>query len=201
MSDSLKFPYARRAPREAPATTPRLRNRIPKSPSRLRLLLPIALLGVVVALTVGIVKHQTKTVAVSDVIRNVRDLALQPSRPGEVRPGGRLGDWWIAADAGDPLTGELRNFQLQSGDLNLAAARAVLKVDPERDAVTFELFDVTYLSTPYIARGEDAPDTANYLHTMESFTLGPRRLGYDIVPDAQHAATTIDRSTSAAVQP
>lgn len=116
----------------------------------------------------------------SAVMRDLRDLALARGHiPGEPN-GGELGPWWISAASFDPMSGELKNFRLKSGSIELAAQSAKILVDPEADSIGFDLWRVVYTVLP----NESHPDQVGELIELESYTLGPVPYGHEIVRDS-----------------
>ena len=146
-----------------------------------KLIIPVLSTGLVIAGAAMIVRefaHQPHTA--SAVTRDLRDLALTRSLKAGQPDGGELGPWWISAAAFDPLSGELKNFRLKSGPIELAAATARIVVDAEEDSIAFDLWRVVYTVLP----NSTHPDQVGEIIELESCTLGPVPYGHEIVQDA-----------------
>jgi hypothetical protein len=146
-----------------------------------KLIIPFLSAGLLVAGGVMIARDaMQRPHSASAVVRDLRDLALQRGvRPGQP-DGGELGPWWISASSFDPLSGELKNFRLKSGPIELAAQSARILVDPEADSIGFDLWRVVYTVLPNLAH----PDQVGELIELETYTLGPVPYGHEIVQDS-----------------
>lgn len=133
----------------------------------------------------------------SAVMRDLRDLALQRGVMPNQPDGGELGPWWISAVSFDPMSGELKNFRLKSGPIELAAQSAKILVDPEADSIAFDLWRVVYTVLP----NNTHPEQAGELIEMESYTLGPVPYGHEIVPDAGSSSSSTTIPKHAPIEP
>jgi len=158
-----------------------LQSAAPKQRSHGKLILPFLSAGLLVAgATLLIRESMDQPHTASMVTRQLRDLALQRAvRPGQ-DDGGFIGPWRISAVSYDPMTGELKNFRLKSGPVELAAASAKILVDPEADSIGFELHRLVYTVLP----NESHPERTGELVELNNYTLGPVPYGREIVPDA-----------------
>ncbi|MHC4107309.1 MAG: hypothetical protein ACYSXF_00045 [Planctomycetota bacterium] len=140
---------------------------------RVRLILPVAALGLLVAGVGLLIQTTGEAHSVSRVTRSIRDVVL--SKPD----GGLIGPWLVSAREQDPLTGEFQDFKMESGSMRIAAKTARLAVDPYTDTFSFELWDLVLTRVP------DAEDKSadSYLIQMDHHVLGPAPYGADITSD------------------
>jgi hypothetical protein len=149
-----------------------------------RLLFPGALALLFLALLVAWVGPvSSETITVSELTRRIREIALRGTGEAGVEQGGEIGPWWIAADSGDPVTGEFANFRLSSGSLHLAAKTAMLHVDPDANTISFDMSNVVFASIP--VRRVDDVDEEHFLHRVDQYTLGPAPVGFEIAADGR----------------
>ncbi len=145
----------------------------PKRRRPAKLVLPVAGLGLLVGGVALLIQATHRAHTVSMVIREIRTNVLR--KPD----GGPIGPWWIFAAEQDPLTGEFKDFKMESGAMRIAARTARLSVDPHTDTFSFELWDVVLTRIP--ETDEDGPD--HYLIQLDHHVLGPAPYGIDITPD------------------
>ncbi|MHC4908110.1 MAG: hypothetical protein ACYTF9_00115 [Planctomycetota bacterium] len=153
------------------------------------LILPVLALGIIAACALALFRMNTPVRTISEVTREVAALALHRGESGQ-EDGGTLGPWWITASSIDPASGFLLDFRVSSGQLHIAAGSAHILVDAERDAFSFQLYEVVVTRVP---DGGEAADA--YLVTLDEHLLGPIPYGVDIVPDddlAGRAITMVD---------
>ena len=125
---------------------------------------------------------------VSAVTRQITDVALAGGRAGSPRGADALGPMRLAVASIDSLTGEFIDFRVESGDTIIAAKRAKLLVDPATDTFSFEMWDVTFLTTP----PPGATDDTSFIHQLEHHILGPAPFNTDVIPDGGAPAPTVD---------
>lgn len=144
-------------------------------------------------------EHINRPFTASMVMRDLRDLALQRGAHAGQPDGGALGPWWISAVSYDPMSGELKNFRLKSGSIELAALSAKILVDPEADSIGFDLYRLVYTVLP----NDTNPEQVGELIEMKQYTLGPVPFGREIVPDSgiDLPSTPLPRHTPVAPQP
>lgn len=153
----------------------------PKRPSRAWLLLPVLGIGLLVASLIVLWWEPPPQQSVSNVTRQIREIALAKSPKPGLDDGGPIGPLWVTAGQVDPVTGVFRNFHVRSGQMLMAADTARLIVDPVTDTFQFELQNVVFTRVP----DSDAPEVEHHVLEMEYHTLGPVPYGMDIVAD-QH---------------
>jgi hypothetical protein len=161
-----------------------------RGPSRARLILPVALAGVLIAM-LGLALHRPRQRhTVSQVARTIRSIALAGGAPNATHDAGEIGPWRIGATDIDPMTGEYTNFTLASGQMMLGAKRAKLLIDADHDAFSFELWEVSFTRVP---DDEEIPkdEAPSFVHTMDHYIIGPAPYGADIIPDAASARDLI----------
>ncbi|UCD76468.1 MAG: hypothetical protein JSV91_05995 [Phycisphaerales bacterium] len=159
----------------------------PRRRSKARLIIPVAVAGLTVGLVTTVFRNAEPSMTVSEVRRAIRQIALRQSDRTEQRQGGSIGPWWVAADdCADPLAGEFVNFRLSSGNMQIAAKRAMLHVDPRADTIRFEMWNVVFARAPYTMRNQQSAD--HFLHRMDHYVLGPAPWEGDIIPDAGNGA-------------
>ncbi len=145
----------------------------PKSRRTAKLVLPIAGLGLLAGGVGLLIQATQRAHTVSTVTREICTNVLR--KPN----GGPIGPWWISATEQDPLTGEFKNFNLESGAMRISARTARLSVDPHTDTFSFELWNVVMTRVP--KTDEDVPD--HHLIQLDHHVLGPAPYGIDITPD------------------
>jgi hypothetical protein len=172
------------APAQSKVSTPKATPR--KRSSHSKLIIPFLSAGLLVGGAVLLIRERMhRPYTASMVKRDLRDLALQRGvSPGQP-DGGELGPWWISATSFDPMSGELKNFRLKSGSIELAALTAKILVDPEADSIGFDLFRLVYTVLP----NDTHPERAGELIELNKYTLGPVPFGREIVPDAGGATS------------
>lgn len=116
---------------------------------------------------------------VSELRSEIRDIVLQPAHHTS-DSGGMIGPWHVAAKHFDESTSEFHDFRLRGGSVNVAAARATLRIDAERDAFSFTLHDVVLM---HVTEAGDDPASNGPLITLDSFLLGPAQYHGSIVAD------------------
>jgi hypothetical protein len=146
-----------------------------RGPGRGRLVIPVMLAGLLVA-GVGVVMRLStpRAITVSAATRQLHELMLR--RPS----GGRLGEWIVQAQGIDPISGQLRNVNIESDEMRLAARTGVLVVDPDTNSFNLHLTEVVFTRLPGRGAGGEEPE----LLSLPSHVLGPVPLGRKIVPDA-----------------
>ena len=92
--------------------------------------------------------------------------------------GGIIGPWHVAATSIDDSTGDLHDFRLVSGSINLGASRARLVIDPEQDTFSFHLRDVVIMNVP---NEHDLPTDDRQLIPLDAFILGPAKYHRPII--------------------
>ena len=143
--------------------------------SMARLVLPVAAGGLLVAGVGLVIRARQQPHTVSKVIEDIRAIVLKDPE------GGALGPWWVSASEQDPLTGEFKDFNLESGATRIAAKAARLTVDPDTDTFSFELWDLVLTRVPDKKDQGQRPDPS--LIQMDHHILGPAPYGADITPD------------------
>lgn len=144
------------------------------------LLVPSILGGLIFALGMIWLLQPQQPATVTEVEREIRRILLHRSDRDGVEHGGGIGRWWVSATSADEITGEYRNFRMRSSSIHLAAKSAVLKVDPDRNAIRFELRDVVFTKVP-----DDLRDALDHsLLERETYVLGPVPYHRTIVRDA-----------------
>ncbi len=146
-------------------------NPAPRLPARLALRLVV---GAVVVVIIGfIVIGSPDNRTVSQVIDEIRAIALtQPQ-------GGLIGPWWVSSTGTDEASGHLKNFKVECGSIDIAAASARVIVNHHNNTFQFEMWDVVF------ARMPDAsdPSAEHTLQHLDRYVLGPLPYPKDIVPD------------------
>jgi hypothetical protein len=155
----------------------------PVQPSRFRLIVPVAALGIIVACVLVLLRREAPTQTVSRAMREITAIALTRSeRPG-VDDGGLVGAWWVSASGADPVSGDLHNLVVRSGTMLVAADRARLVIDPFADTFSFEMWDVVFTRV----EGADTNAEGYPLQNNDHVILGPVPYAIDIVPDGGRA--------------
>lgn len=131
-----------------------------KRTQRRRLFWPVLVVAVLMIGTGIIMKlAQPEPRAVSQVAREIHRQTIH---------GVWIGNIYVKADRTDPKTGEMLNFTAETDTIMLGAERAALRVEPEENAVYFDLRGVVLTSIP---RDDDAEPAQ--VVTLDSHTLGP----------------------------
>jgi hypothetical protein len=158
------------------------RPALPRSRVSLGRFVPAVLAaGILVACGVAIFRREPPTRSASSIVRWVHEIALAASAPDAAPGAGRLGPWFISARRVDPVSGELLDFQLESGSVLVGARTARVQVDTWGDALSLVLADVVLTRLP--DGGADG-DAGAFVHHMDRYVLGPIPFGQDIAPDA-----------------
>lgn len=163
-----------------------------------RVLLPLLGVGMLVAGIVFSMKSRERTWTESEVVQEMRRIALEGGR-AETPMAGGLGPLRIAAGTIDAVSGDFLDFRIESARMMVTARRAVLTVDPHRDTFAFDLHDVVFTRVPEIDgdgsgaadEGGTASDLASggpvdigsFVHTTDRHLFGPADFGQNIVPD------------------
>jgi hypothetical protein len=166
-----------------------------------RVLLPLLGVGMLVAGIVFSMQRRERTWTESEVVQEMRRIALEGGRAENPMAGG-LGPLRIAARTIDAASGDFLDFRIESARMMVTARRAVLTVDPDRDTFAFDLHDVVFTRVPEIggdgageagtAAGGGTASTltfggpteiGSFVHTTERHLFGPADFGQDIVPD------------------
>lgn len=149
-------------------------NTASRFPARLALRLVV---GVVVVVIIGvIVNGSPDSRTVSQVIDEIRSIALAEPQ------GGLIGPWWVSSTGADEENGRLRNFKVECGPIDIAAVSARVLVNHHTNTFQFEMWDVVFARMP-VASNPDAEYTIQHL---DRYVLGPLPYPKDIVPD-EHA--------------
>ncbi|MCA9295884.1 MAG: hypothetical protein KC983_05190 [Phycisphaerales bacterium] len=154
-------------------------------PPRLGITLKVALplMGIAIGcIVLGIaLKQGGNGPRVSDVRRQITELALiKGDRPGE-NVGGLFGAWRLSARSADHLTGELFQLRLEGDSLLINAARATVLVDPDKDTIAFHLMDVDFAFIGEVP--EDAPMADHFMQHKDEYVIGPIPWSQDIRAD------------------
>jgi hypothetical protein len=153
--------------------------------SRARLILPIGVAGVIVAIIVGSLLQREEPHTVTEVAQQISEIVLRTSdRPG-VDDGGPLGPLWIAAREIDMQTAKLTDVRVRAGQVRLAAREGQLIIDPKANTISFTLKNVVLVKVP--ERGEDA-DASQTMMDMDTFIIGPVPYKRRIIADGHPAA-------------
>jgi hypothetical protein len=153
--------------------------------SRMWLIVPIGLAGIIVASIVAWTARPLPAHTVSEVTREIRQIVLHRSeRPG-VEDGGPFGEWWIAAREADAFTGTFAEFRLRTDRMRVAAKTAKLHVDPQANTISFALADVVIVRLP---ASRAATEGDHFVVELESLMLGPIPYPRRITPDGHPAA-------------
>lgn len=169
-------------------------------PSPARLILPVAGLGLLVAMIFAVTRSISPGYSEAEMLRSVHATALRRSSKPGVPDGGPLGPWWISAGEADPITGQFRDFSITTDTMIIAARIARVRIDPVADTFTIDMEHVV------MTRFEQGPEAEEgTLVELESYTLGPAPFEVNIRPDAGgpliRDEPEIDRSPLAGVQP
>jgi len=122
--------------------------------------------------------------SVSEVRREVTNLVLAKSNKPGFDNGGLIGFLHIAAQSADPLTGELQNLRIDGDNLLIAAKRAAILIDPQKDTITFKLHAIEMVSTNDGGKsGADGDGSAHFLNHLDQHLLGPIPWKTNIVVD------------------
>jgi hypothetical protein len=139
--------------------------------------------GIVVACLAVLLAARGETRTVSQVRSDIQQIALLRSTGPHRDDGGPVGPWWIAASTVDPDSGQLRNFRLSSGQMQVAARTARIVIDPEADTFSFELIDVAFTRVP--EPDEEVAD--HYVLALDHHVLGPAPYGINIIGESDKA--------------
>lgn len=137
--------------------------------------------GILVACGVAIFRREPQTRSASSIVRSVHEIALAASAADAGPGAGRLGPWFISARRVDPVSGELLDFELESGSVLVGARTARVQVDTWSDAISLVLADVVLTRLP---DGGAEGGAGAFVHRMDRYVLGPIPFGEDIAPDA-----------------
>ncbi len=151
-----------------------------KAPSRARMVLPALAAGVLVACGALLIRGRSHSVTVSQVLRDISELALHKADSRDPDDGGLIGKWRLVASSADHFSGTLYDLRLTTDDMVIAAKQAVVIVDPATDCISFEMDGVVMaiLEDPVKSSHE------HFLNELEHHVLGPIPYRYDIVADA-----------------
>jgi hypothetical protein len=163
-------------------------KQIKRTPQKtvIRYVLPLGLAGLLIGMLGMWLKHDPQIDTVSDVTRQIYDIALARGGDSGKPFGGAVGPWWISAEGTDYLSGDLTGFSLTSGDLHLGARRATVWVDPTDNTFSLQLHNVVILSAP--TKNDVDP---SFLQNIDEYVLGPATWQRDIVSDDQLANTPL----------
>ena len=128
-----------------------------------------------IAIGATLLKLNQPQTTISEVRKELREIALRQSDSGILDNGGAVGPWWIAANEVNPFTDEF----IRCGDMLIAAKNATLQIDAGRDTFAFELRDVVFTR---ILKDEELPG-GDALWQLDAHTLGPAPWGVDIIDD------------------
>jgi hypothetical protein len=143
----------------------------------LRLVLRIAIAAAVVVIVSVIVFGSPDKRTVSQVIDEIREIALAEPQ------GGLIGPWWLSATGTDETSGRLTGFKVECGPIDIAAGTARIIVNHHTNSFQFEMWDVVFARMP----GQDDPDAEYTVQQLDRYVLGPLPYPGDIVPDANAA--------------
>ena len=135
----------------------------------------------------------SKKVPATEVIHTIRKLATQPN-------GGEIGPWWICAGDADPISGDLLNFNVESGSVRLGAARAKVVIDADADTFSFVMSDVVYTAAPPTYADENdgsEPVVEGSLIETDQYVLGPVAWPANIIDDVGNLAEAARRLSGA----
>ena len=146
-------------------------NSAPPFPVRLVLRLMVVVVAVVIISFIVIGSPDNRTV--SQVIDEIRSIALAEPQ------GGLIGPWWVFSTGTDEASGRLQNFKVECGPIDIAAGSARIIVNHHTNTFQFEMWDVVF------ARMPDAGDPkAEYtIQHLDRYVLGPLPYPKDITPD------------------
>ncbi len=153
-------------------------NPSPRFP--VRLVLRIAVPMVVVVIVGVIVSGSPETRTVSQVIDEIKAIALTEPQ------GGLIGPWWVSATGTDESSGRLRGFTVECGPIDIGAVTARIIVNHHSNSFQFEMWDVVFARTFDPAN----PDAEHTLQHLDRYVLGPLPYPVDIVPDADPSSLT-----------
>lgn len=146
-------------------------NPAPRLSARLALRLVVAAVVMVIIGVIVIGSPDSRTV--SEVIAEIRAIALAKPQ------GGLIGPWWVSCAGVDEATGHLKNFKVECGSIDIAAVSARILVNHHNNTFQFEMWDVVF------ARMPDAsdPSAEHTLQHLDRYMLGPLPYPKDIVLD------------------
>lgn len=146
-------------------------NPAPRFPVRLALRLVVVVVVMVIIGVIVIGSPDNRTV--SQVIDEIRAIALAKPQ------GGLVGPWWVSSSGADEATGRLENFKVECGPIDIAAVSARIIVNHHTNSFQFEMWDVVFARMP-VASDPNAEYTIQHL---DRYVLGPLPYPKDIVPD------------------
>ena len=160
-------------------------NPAPRFPARLALRLGVVVVVVVIIGVIVIGSPDKRTV--SQVIAEIRAIALAKPQ------GGLIGPWWVSSTGAEEPDGRLENFKVECGPIDIAAVSARVLVNHHTNTFQFEMWDVVFARMP-VASDPNAEYTIQHL---DRYVLGPLPYPKDIVPDenppALPATVWVDR--------
>lgn len=168
------------------------------SNTRARLVVPMGIAGVLAAIIISSLFQTEEPHTVSEVVRQIREIALRTSDKPGVEDGGPLGLMWIAASDIDVLTGTMNQVRVRAGEVRLAARDGRVIADPEENTISFSLEDVVLFHLP---RGSADAEPDHSVTELDSFVLGPIPYKRRIVADGHPAGRRESPKHLAEVQP
>ena len=143
----------------------------PRFPARLVLRIAVPVIAALIIVVVVSGSRETRTV--SQVIDEIRAIALaQPQ-------GGPIGSWWVSATGVDEADGRLQNFKVECGSIDIAAGSAQVIVNHHKNTFRFEMWDVVLARTP----DASDPHAEHTLQQLTRYVLGPLPYSREIVAD------------------
>lgn len=158
-------------------------NPAPRFPVRLALRLAVVVVAVVIISFIVIGSPDNRTV--SQVIDEIRSIALAEPQ------GGLIGPWWVSSTGTDEASGHLKNFKVEFGSFDIAAGSARVIVNHHTNTFQFEMWDVVFARMP----DSSDPNAEYTLQHQARYILGPLPYPKDIVPDED--ATTLPATARA----
>ena len=153
----------------------------PRFPARLVLRIAVPVIAALIIVVVVSGSRETRTV--SQVIDEIRAIALAKPQ------GGPIGSWWVSATSVDEADGRLQNFKVECGSIDIAAGSALIVVNHHKNTFQFEMWDVVLARTP----DASDPHAEHTLQQLTRYVLGPLPYSREIVGDK-------DNPTPAAVR-
>ncbi len=150
-------------------------NPAPRFPVRLALRLMVVVVAMVIIGVIVTGSPDNRTV--SQVIDEIRSIALAEPE------GGLIGPWWVSSTGADEANGHLKNFKVEFGSIDIAAASARVLVNHHNNTFQFEMWDVVFARMP----DSSDPDAEHTLQQLDRYVLGPLPYPKDIVPDKDAA--------------
>ena len=149
----------------------------PRFPARL--VLRIAVPAIAVLIIGVIVSGSRETRTVSQVIDEIRAIALAEPQ------GGPIGSsWWVSASGVDEVDGRLLDFKVECPTIDIAAESARIIVSHHDNTFRFEMWDVVLARTPTASD----PNAEHTLQQVHRYVLGPLPYSREIVPDKDNPA-------------